>query len=156
MLTDPLVIAPLMLDNTTVSTEVNLLQYGTVDVSPGRTSRLITSPSLLPHFIVGSDTSRSVTGASLTIAHSLSKENPGMTTTRASIRFDATHVVKSTGLKAIPQATLTFSLPGAVVSSDDVLYLIRSLLGFSLGLLTSSTSTMDIGAQITRVLAGEP
>lgn len=127
-----------------------------LDLSPGRTARAI-DPSSLSGFNPSAPAGVSMKAGNVTIAHSVSAENKGQSTSRTAIRVDATKVVVLTGQLSTAQATLTMSLPDIAWTASDVQKIVEALVGLVMGTTDSGgTYGSDGGTILQRLLAGEP
>jgi len=112
------------------------------DLSPGRTVRI--GAIDLPDAGVN-------LRSSVTISHSLSKENKGTDTDRAAIRLDVRKNVEGVG-DVVAQATLTVSSPRAGYTQSDIKQLVLLLLNT----IVVGDDGLVTGERLERVLAGEP
>jgi hypothetical protein len=140
MLADPLTVSYLDGDPG-VTTDANA-SLTLKDLQLGKTVRSAqySTGGVLPHGVV-----------TMTISHSESRENKGQTTDRAAVRLECRKTLDS-GEASIAQATLTVSSPRLGYTADEILVLVRSLLGT----LCANDADDNQFANLARVLAGEP
>lgn len=147
MLPDPLTVKGLDLSAHTAITIIGSSQFALIDLAPGRTVRK--SPA-----VPGTDAP-----ATLTIAHSVSKENGPVPTERALIRLDVDGLRPTVGGTPGLKAFAYLVVGGPKVAYDnsdsiiDKLSLVENLLGvIAVNTATSVLSELNLG----RIINGEP
>lgn len=138
MLSDPLQLRIIENNDSAMVTSTNG-QVATIDVSPGRTVRI--------GAISGMDGK-----ATLSIGHTVSKENPGQSTDRVSTRLEVRRFDEELGKDVTAQWTLTGSSPRTGFTPTEVNDIARTLIGTFFG----DADGTGNGTLLTRVQAGEP
>lgn len=153
MLVDPLPVKTLNLSSASAITVVETNSFALVDLAPGKSVRRCAA-------IGGAMAGMQNAAATLTIAHSQSKENGAVPTDRSLIRLDLDGLSKSTaekgGLKAFAYLVVGAPRGAMSVDGDDVflpLQLVYTLLG-TFAVSTTAATLSD--ANLSRILAGEP
>jgi len=151
MLTDPLLVRRLSLASHSAVSNPYSESYALTDIAPGKSTRKCGTPNGMPSSVQ----------STLTIAHSVSKENAPVPTNRLLVRIDYD------GLQAAPDGPSTGkcfaylvigNLQGAGFDDGgwnpwDTLRSFETLLGVTAVLPTAATLSE---ANIVRMIAGEP
>jgi len=147
MLVDPLPVKYLNLGSHTAITAGTGVSFALVDLAPGKTVRKAASTAI-----------SGINGpATLTISHSVSKENGVVPTDRLLVRIDVEgfHTENNEGLKAF--AYLVVGAPRGAFDNGDNAIDTTALVELLLGVFAVSPTAATLSeVNLARMLAGEP
>jgi len=147
MLVDPLPVKSLSLAAGTAITVLDTDSYALVDLAPGRTVRKCSALNSME------------SPGTLTIAHSVSKENGAVATDRSLIRLDISGLGPSAGVTGDMKAFayLVIGVPRGAYDMGDTAFNTLLMVEKLLGVFVVSPTTANLsGTNLARIIAGEP